>query len=196
MLFLNCGMYLFFDTETTGLPRDWKAPVKKVDNWPRMVELAWILADGEGNVLADYQSVVKPAGYVIPSASTKVHGISQERALREGRELGDVLGAFAEAIAKAEYIVAHNVSFDEKIAGAEFIRAGMPHLLWERESICTKLETTDYCALPGKYGYKWPTLAELHLKVFGEKFDGAHTAMEDVRATMRCFFALKQIGVV
>jgi len=33
----NKKMYLFFDTETTGLPRNWKAPVTDLDNWPRMV---------------------------------------------------------------------------------------------------------------------------------------------------------------
>ena len=41
--------YLFFDTETTGLPRSWQAPVTALDNWPRMVQLAYMAYDGEGN---------------------------------------------------------------------------------------------------------------------------------------------------
>jgi hypothetical protein len=36
-------MYLFFDTETTGLPKSWKAPVTDVNNWPRLVQLAFLL---------------------------------------------------------------------------------------------------------------------------------------------------------
>ena len=32
-------MYLIFDTETTGLPKNWKAPLTDFDNWPRMVQL-------------------------------------------------------------------------------------------------------------------------------------------------------------
>ena len=27
-------MIFFFDTETTGLPRNWKAPITDIDNWP------------------------------------------------------------------------------------------------------------------------------------------------------------------
>jgi len=35
-------MYLFFDTETTGLPKKWKAPITDLDNWPRLVQLAYL----------------------------------------------------------------------------------------------------------------------------------------------------------
>ena len=28
-------MILIYDTETTGLPRDWNAPISDSDNWPR-----------------------------------------------------------------------------------------------------------------------------------------------------------------
>jgi len=34
--------YLIFDTETTGLPRNYKAPVTDGDNWPRLVQLAFL----------------------------------------------------------------------------------------------------------------------------------------------------------
>ena len=40
-------MYLFFDTETTGLPRNWKAPVTHLNNWPRMIQIAWIACDDQ-----------------------------------------------------------------------------------------------------------------------------------------------------
>ena len=44
-------MYLFFDTETTGLPKRWNAPVTDLENWPRLVQLAWIMYDDRGNML-------------------------------------------------------------------------------------------------------------------------------------------------
>ena len=53
------------------------------------------------------------------------------------------------------------------------------------------LSATDYCQLPGRYGFKWPTLQELHSTLFNESFDGAHDALSDVRACARCFFELK-----
>jgi hypothetical protein len=42
-------MYLFFDNETTVLPRNWKAPVTDLNNWPRVVQLAYLLYDENGN---------------------------------------------------------------------------------------------------------------------------------------------------
>ena len=36
-------MFLIFDTETTGFPRNKKAPLTDFDNWPRMVQIAWQL---------------------------------------------------------------------------------------------------------------------------------------------------------
>lgn len=35
--------YLFIDTETTGLPKEYDAPYTDIDNWPRLVQLAWIV---------------------------------------------------------------------------------------------------------------------------------------------------------
>ena len=38
-------MYLIFDTETTGLPKRWDAPITDTDNWPRCIQIAWQLHD-------------------------------------------------------------------------------------------------------------------------------------------------------
>ncbi len=39
----NKPYYVFFDTETTGLPLNWKAPVTELENWPRLIQLAYIV---------------------------------------------------------------------------------------------------------------------------------------------------------
>jgi hypothetical protein len=44
-------MFLIFDTETTGLPRDYNAAITDLDNWPRMVQIAWQLHDKTGKLL-------------------------------------------------------------------------------------------------------------------------------------------------
>ena len=189
-------MYLFFDTETTGLPRNWKAPVTDLGNWPRMIQLAYLLADGEGNKLAGGDFIIKPVGFTIPDDAAKIHGISTERALREGVELLDVLREFQAAVAGAECLVAHNISFDEKIVGAEFLRNKMANTLPAKKMICTMQSSTDYCALPGPYGNKWPKLTELHQKLFQKGFDEAHNAAADIAATVKCFWELKRLGVI
>src|SRR2546428_6233651 len=114
-------MFLFFDTETTGLPKNWKAPVTDLNNWPRLVQLAYLLYDKNGNKISEGNHIIKPEGYTIPNEASKVHGISTERANREGKNLSNVLIDFQSLINKAEHLVAHNMSFDEKIMGSEFL---------------------------------------------------------------------------
>jgi len=115
-------MYLTFDTETTGLPADWKAPVTAVNNWPRMVQVAWLNHDAEGNLINKHSHIIKPEGYRIPHGAAKVHGITTERAAAEGEDLAEILQLFVDDVANAKYIIAHNMSFDEKIIGAELVR--------------------------------------------------------------------------
>lgn len=191
--------YLFFDTETTGLPRNWNAPVSDLNNWPRIVQVAWILCDKNGNYLEERSYIITPEGFRIPADASKIHGITTEIAERDGVYLKDVLIEFQDFVAQADFLIAHNMSFDEKIAGAEFLRKNMPNSLVSKKRICTKERSTNFCAIPSPNGfkdYKWPTLQELHKKLFGERFDEVHDALSDVRATAKCFWEMKKCGII
>ena len=199
LLVLLCGFtyagnnYLFFDTETIGLPDDYEAPSSDTANWPRMVQLSWILTDNVGNVISTNDCIVCPDGFVVPDEAAAIHGITTERALNEGMSLDSVLVLFCNALDSAEYIVGHNISFDIHVVGAEMIRRGLDDRLTPMKAYCTMLAGTDYCKLPGYYGhYKWPKLQELHLKLFGTEFDGAHNSAADVEATCKCFWEMRR----
>ena len=189
-------MYLFFDTETTGLPRNWKAPVTDLNNWPRLVQLAFLYFDRYGNKISGGDFIVMPEGFSIPADASRIHGISTERALQEGKPLLTVLQEFQSLIGQAEVLVAHNISFDEKIVGAEFLRKGLPNTIPSKRKICTMESTTNFCAISGPYGYKWPKLSELHYKLFRTGFDEAHNAAVDITATAKCFWELKRLGKI
>lgn len=192
------GSYLFFDTETTGLPRNWSLPVTDLANWPRLVQLAWVLYK-DGLEIDSKEYIIKPEGFVIPDDVLKVHGISNEKAHSEGVLLKGVLDEFAGLVAGADYLVAHNMSFDEMIVGAEFLRKNMSNHLDNKNKICTKEISTNFCAIPSNSSYKefkWPKLSELHIKLFGKDFAAAHNAFVDVKATAKCFFELKNRGIV
>jgi DNA polymerase-3 subunit epsilon len=189
-------MYLFFDTETTGLPKNWKAPVTDLNNWPRLVQLAYLLYDTSGNKISGSDFIIKPNGFTVPSDSSRIHGISNERAIRDGQELSIVLQQFNSLIVKASYLVAHIISFDEKIVGAEFLRNGMSNSISSKNKICTMEKSTNFCAIDGPYGYKWPKLSELHYKLFRTGFEEAHNAAVDIQATAKCFWELKKIGKI
>lgn len=189
-------MYLFFDTETTGLPRNWNAPVSDLNNWPRLVQLAWLNFDKDGCKISGSDYIIKPEGFTIPLDASNVHGISNDRALSEGVPLLKVLNDFQYIITQSSYLVAHNMSFDEKIVGAEFLRKNMPDIIATKNRICTMKESTDYCKLDGAYGYKWPKLSELHFKLFGTGFEEAHNAAVDIEATAKCFWEMKNLGII
>ena len=189
-------MYLFFDTETTGLPKNWKAPLTDLNNWPRLVQLAYLFYDKNGNKISGGDFIIKPDGFKIPIEVTKIHGISTERANAEGIALLQVLQDFQALVSKAEYLVAHNINFDEKIVGAEFLRNKMTNSIAPKNKICTMQSTTNFCALNGPYGYKWPKLSELHYKLFKTGFEEAHNAAVDINATAKCFWELKRIGKI
>lgn len=188
--------YLVFDTETTGLPKNYQAPLDDFDNWPRLVQLAWQFYDGDGNLWEEENLIIKPEGFVIPEEVAKIHRISQERALTEGLPLNEVLQKFSEAIKRADFLVGHNIDFDNNIVGSEFLRNSIANQLAEAKKICTMKLGVDICRLPGRMGFKWPNLNELHLCLFQENFSDAHDAMIDVRACARCFFEMKTRGLV
>jgi DNA polymerase III subunit epsilon len=189
-------MYLFFDTETTGIPRNYKAPVSDLKNWPRLVQLAWMLVDEKATEIASAEYIVKPKGFTIPADAARIHGISTEMAQQQGVDLVSVLKQIGPNIEQAKVLVAHNMQFDEKILGAEFLRAEFPNLVESKKRQCTMQASTDFCRLPGPYGYKWPKLDELYLKLFNEPLKGAHRALVDVRACARCYFELRRLKVM
>ncbi len=189
-------MYLFFDTETTGLPKNWKAPVTDLNNWPRLVQLAFLYYNKEGIKLDGGNFIIKPEGYSISKESSNIHRITNERAISEGVSLKSVLEIFQPYISQSEFLVAHNISFDEKIIGAEFLRINMDSGLNGKKKICTMEKATNYCKLEGPYGYKWPKLSELHYKLFNIVFEESHNAEVDIHATAKCFWELKKLGLI
>jgi DNA polymerase-3 subunit alpha len=186
-------MYLIFDTETTGLPKRWDAPVTDSSNWPRCIQIAWQLHDSMGNLIEHQDYLVKPDGFNIPYDAERIHGISTELAAADGIILTEVLEKFNIALSKSKFIVGQNLGFDVNIMGAEFHRmcvdssmASMPVL-----DTCTEV-TAKLLQLPGGRGgrFKLPTLTELHQFLFNKPFSEAHNATADVEATTRCFLEL------
>ena len=191
-------MYLIFDTETTGLPQNWKAPLTDFSNWPRCVQLAWQVHDVDGKLLEVKNYIIKPECYDIPFNAEKIHGISTDRANKQGMPLFQVLLEFVKDVEKCKFVIGHNVSFDNSIVGCELLRKDMLNILADFPALDTKDESTNFCAIPGGRGgkFKWPKLTELYVKLFGDSFAEAHNASADVEATARCFLELIRLEVI
>lgn len=190
-------MYLVFDTETTGLPNNFDAPLSDSANWPRMVQIAWQLHADDGTLLENQDYIIKPEGYDIPYKAFAIHGISTEMAHAEGHDLATVLEEFNTVLSKVKFGAGHNIDFDYKIVGAEFHRKNIQNALQELPQMDTMRLGTEFCALPGKGGrYKSPKLGELFEKLYGHTFAEAHNAAADVNATAQVFFEMLRRGVI
>lgn len=189
-------MILFFDTETTGLPKDWRAPISDLNNWPRLVQLSYEIYTEDGRFYKKENLIIKPNGYIIPEASSKIHMISTEKALKDGQEIEIVLNKLANDISFCDIVVAHNIEFDYSVIASECYRADINDIFEGKKQICTMKESTEYCKILGNYGYKWPSLAELHFTLFNQSFFDAHDASVDVNITAKCFWELIRVNII
>ena len=189
-------MYVVFDTETTGLPRSRNAAVSDVDNWPRIVQVAWEAFDSRDRQTDRQAYIIRPDGFTIPKDAERVHGISTSVAMKRGVPVAQALAAFAQILSRSRVLVGHNLKFDTNILGAQFHRLRLGDPFYGKTHSCTMLATTQFCELPGRYGYKWPTLPELHSKLFGKTVKETHDAAADVATCSKCFFELKRLAVI
>lgn len=141
------NLITIFDTETTGLPKNWRAPMLDLDNWPRVIQLAWLLADLDGNVLNRQEVLIKPNGWEIPKEPFWVeHGFDMAISLRDGKPLQEAMEIFIQDLNRSAFLVSHNMDFDHKVLGAEMLRLGIRGR--KTVKICTKEASTDLCRIP------------------------------------------------
>ena len=188
-------MELFFDTETTGVPQNYKAPFSDVDNWPRLVQIGWIVFR-DGVKVYEKEYIVKPDGFEIPEQASNIHGITTEYAIANGHDIKNIMSEFAFIASTCDRVVGHNVSFDINIVGAEYWRLHNKSPFLDQEIVCTMQSSTQYCQLPGAYGYKWPKLHELYKILFNEEMGAAHTALQDISNTAKCYFELVEKEII
>ena len=189
-------MYLIFDTSGNGKPKSFKASYDDPFNWPRLLHVSWIVLGEDLKPLKDFNCLIKPEGFTPSPEPLRTHHLEAERLQERGNSLKDVLDEFAKSVQEAEYVFAHNLALNEGIIGAEYYRKTMSNPLTSADKYCLMHEATYYCKLPGKKGYKWPTLKEMHSIIFNQIYSPLQNARADVIAASRCFIALKKGGAL
>lgn len=196
--------YLFFDTETTGLPGISNTTryghTHSENGQPRFVELAWVkYIDKKATGGCDM--FIRPSDFRMPAEVSRFNGITSQILAERGLEEDIILNAFMLAVKEADILVGHNISFDIDVITARLNDLGRTEdvkILESKPIICTMKASTNLCRLPKVESkhydydgeYKYPRLSELHRFLFGKDFDGAHGAQADTVATARCFFEL------
>lgn len=203
-------MILTYDTETTGLPARSRAP--ELDEQPRIVQLGAVLDDASGKeimrldvILAlDFENLPEKVqkGWVGEDGkggAAGVHGISPEVSKAYGVNERTAIDLFLDMIEVAELIVGQNIEgFDNFIVTGAARRALGDNTLdpFRGKRIFDTMKAgTPLCKLPKKGGgLRSPSLTALHEHLFGEGFDGAHAAINDVLAARRCFYRMQDIA--
>lgn len=179
-------MYLFFDTETTGLEN------------PKLVQLAYILSDETGKIIEQNDFIVQPYGFQIPEDAVKFHGITTEMAFENGVKISEALDNFKRVLNKAENVIAHNIAFDVKVMNLAFEKMGSRQLFLKKNLICTANHIKPTILFPSfwKKISNRQTLSSLYYNLFNEKLDNAHTANADTIALYKCFWMLKSKNLI
>lgn len=182
---------LVIDCETTRLPARSNSPIQSFDEWPHIVQLAWIQADETSSILERANHIIKPDNYIIPLQATEIHHITTEMAIAEGVELQGALDELRDIAEQSDIIVGHNVSFDRRVIGAACYRLQRHDFLHGKPRISTMNISAQFVGIPSSHnsGWKNPKLTELYYKLFRDTFN-AHNAEADVDATLACFFEL------
>lgn len=194
---------LFIDTETTGLPLNDNLPYTDLKNWPYLVQVALIIEDDNYGILAKRNIILNPDGYTIPESATKIHGISNEIAVKNGEDRDKVISFLDLALYKSDIIIGHNVSFDLNVIKSEIIRIkGIENALFKKKKhivIDTMKMGRNICKIPNLSFHtrlslpnKYPKLDELYYKLFNKHFNNQHDAMADVQAAYDCYYELKR----
>lgn len=188
-------MYLIFDASANGKPKNWRGDPDDVFNWPRMVHISWIVLDEQLQPIKDFDCIAKPEGFKMSESILDTCKIDEEDVSNKSVDLKEILENFAKDIDEAKFIFTHNATFNNNVVGAEFIRKNMKNPLPYADSFCLMREATWYCKLKGKgKGYKWPSLTELYMICFKQKYSPANNARADTIAATRCFKKLMMIG--
>lgn len=191
-------MELFYDVETTGFISGKKSYDDLTQAWA--IQCAAILSNKD-SIIDSMDVIIKPNGRTeMNPYAEKVHGISLERAEKEGIPEEEALKLFAQLQVKSDKKICHNASFDSKYL-YQMMQRNMDVLTdVERSSFylednhfCTmkNVKIIKFCNLKNKTGRpKWPKLSELYNKLFDKEFENAHNALADVKALRDCYYEL------
>ena len=185
---------LFVDTETSGIPHDWSQPYDRRDNWPHIVQLAWVVCTADGQEVKAENHYIQPNDYDMSPQSGRVHGLTVDFLREHGKSRHSVMQRLHRDLQQYQpLVVAHFMQLDYHMMGVGFHRAGLDNPLPALPTFCTMRATGEFV----RYSHQgFLRLGELYQRLFHEPLAREHDALVDARATARCFFAMREQGTI
>ncbi len=186
---------LFIDTETSDMPKRWNAPTAKVEEWPYILQIAWIVCKRSGELVCSRDFFVKHKNIEIDPSSAKLHGITMEMLAEKGIERKLVLNNLASDLEIYKpLIVGHFLEFDKKMMEVGYTREHIEQNFEHLPKFCTMLFTRKSKDIFG--GHSYLRLNQLYELLFHKPIGKIHNALVDAEATKACFFELVKRGEI
>lgn len=189
--------FIVLDVETSGLRKFRNKDPKHLTNWPRIVQLAYQVYD-QNDQLIDSVSVIFKQPRPLPADAIQVHGITDEMCKSLGVKPDPILQRLYKLSQQIDFMVAHNATFDHDVVEANMRRFKIADD-FEVPLVCTMdhaKRIEDFRPLDVNGRKKNGRLEELHQYLFDESPARLHDAEADTLATARCFFELRQRGII
>ena len=183
-------IYVFFDTETTGLLKPEEVDLKLQ---PEIIELYMVKLqlneDKSFHFIDEFNTFMHPSVMPIEPIITKITGITTEMVMDAPTFISQY-PAISKFMTGVDVLVAHNASFDVGMLENELIRIECNNKFpWPRFHHCTveKSMPIEHHRLK---------LSDLHTKATGAPHVGAHRAKEDTEALVTCYKWLMSEGYI
>lgn len=184
---------LFIDTETSDMPKRWNAPTSKIEEWPHILQIAWVICKKDGELIHSKDFYVHQKNIDIAEGAWRLHGINLNTLNEKGVDQKVVLNSLAADIELYQpLIVGHFLEFDRKMLEVGFARETIARNFDKLPKFCTMLFTRKPKDIFG--GYSFMRLDELYFSLFSDRYEMQHHALADAQATKACFFELQKQG--
>jgi len=186
---------LFIDIETSDIPKRWNAPTAKVDKWPFILQIAWIVCEKSGKVISTHDYYIRHKDIPMGEMASLLHGITLELLKQKGEERRIVLNKLASDIELYKpLIVGHFIEFDKRMLEVGFSREELKRNFDHLPKFCTMLVTRRSKDIFG--GNSYMRLDEFYQSLFSKPMENQHNALYDAGATKDCFFELVRRGEI
>ncbi len=186
--------FLFVDTETSGLPKNWELPYSNNTNWPYILQIAWIIYKADGTEIKRENHYLKGTGFRIKPSAIKIHHITTEYLHKNGEDKKEVMMKLSQDLERYQpMLVAHFIELDYHMLNVEFHRTGIKSAIAELPRFCTMKASVPYVINPN---FKYLKLNRFYKTLFNKKPEVLHNALSDATLMSEIFFHLYHKGEV
>lgn len=187
--------YLVCDVEASGL-FDY-SQAADAEGQPRLAQLGMIFVRPDLTIEAEHEFLIRADGWEMHAEASAVTGITTERLIAEGVDVGPALELYAAGIDAGRVVVGHNVAYDIKVMRAEMRMRAMDDRYIRTRTICTmqafygKKSPVRIPKANGKGGA--PMLTDC-CSFFGIDLPKAHSALDDARGAHGLLLKLRELN--